>query len=268
MPLGRTLIYCVATVFILSSALAGCSNSAADSTRDKATETTAAEVVEEQPSTPEPVENPTTSDTAIDPIVSESDINSLEDTEDAVAEPEYDLVIEPSGEGSAQLLIVNALGLDITALSVKRTGEKEFGGVVDAAGLSWTDGQTALLKYDIPAAPAGAPEDAPTDAAVAGAQDDLCDIRLNLSDDSTITLHDTDLSPGTITVKRSDGVFFITYAGADGVEISSYEAEKALQDEEAAAKEKAEKEKKQTYKPKKKAKKKADDVCVDDIILG
>jgi hypothetical protein len=131
---------------------------------------------------------------------------------------------------------------------------------------------------------ATAPSDdsAATGAAVAGGQDDLYDIRLKLSDGSKLILHAVDFDASKeITVKRTDDVAFIIFAGADGKEISTYEAEKAVQTAEAEAKAKkaeakeaeakakaeAEKKKAESYKPPSKEKKHAGDECVDDIVL-
>jgi hypothetical protein len=268
---GRRLVaYIVAAALALSVTLiyAGCSNSSADSEPDR----TAADVAETEPS-----DEPTgaAAGLATGPAVSAAAVEA------PATEPAYDIIIGDAG-GAGQVAVTNGLGLDITSLSVRRTGGKKFGGVADAPEISWPAGGTALLHYVLPPAEAspsstgGAVSPAATGGAVAG-QEYLCDIRIGLSDGSKVVLHAADLGHDEIMVKSADGVSFITFDGADGAEVSTYEAEKALKEDKAAkkaeakaeekAKAEAAKEKKKVYKPTKSKKKKADDACVDDIVL-
>jgi hypothetical protein len=314
MPIGRIFSCCIMATFVLSLMLysSGCGASTADSA-DKDVSGASAAAISEAPAE--------SSASAIDTSAEATSPSVL-----WVCPPDTESYkVFKSGSGSKQLFVTNELGTLITALSVRHTDVKKFGGGIEATDMAWYSGDGVVLQYDIPA-PSGdataatdsavattdaataatgsavATTDAATaatDSAVAttgtattatdsaltatgGGQKDLYDIRLTLSDESKITLHAVDFDASEkITVKSTDGVAFISFVGADGKEISTYEAEKAVQqaaaeakakkaeakEAEAKAKAEAEKEKAASYKPPAQKKKKADDECVDDIIL-
>jgi len=296
MPIGRILSCCVVAAFVLSLMLysSGCSASTADSADKDASGANAAAVSEASAESTAPA------------------IDASAETASQSALPGYlteSYKVFKSGSGSKQLFVINELGTTITALSVRHTDVKKFGGGIEATDMAWYSGDGVALQYDIPA-PSGdataatssavATTDAATaetgsavaatggaTAATGSGQKDLYDIRLKLSDGSKIILHAVDFdASGKITIKRTEGVAFISFVGADGKEISTYEEEKAVQQaaaeakakkaeaKEAEAKAKAEAEKAaaeeakaKSYKPPSTEKKHADDECVDDIVL-
>jgi hypothetical protein len=254
-PARRALANCLVAVCAccLTLFFSGCDGSSPDSAAGKTPEKDVVKAVEE-PSVP----------SASGPALDETPTGPAADQTGATeTPPEHDLVIGDSG--GSQMYVTNALGTEIVSLSARRVGEKKFGGVMKAADLSWPDEKTALLQYDTTS-----PSATGSGAAVSAPDDGggyPCDIRLKMSDGSRLTLHAVDLNgPAEITVRIEDGVAFVAYLDADGKEVSTYEAEKALK--EAKEKAAAEKEAKETYKPPTEKKKKtADDECVDDIIL-
>ncbi|MDR2163998.1 MAG: hypothetical protein LBO70_08745 [Clostridiales Family XIII bacterium] len=181
--------------------------------------------------------------------------------------PPHDLIFAAPEGGTTHMYVTNMLGQEIVSISARHVGEKKFGSVLKVSGISWGDTKTALVEYGSSQPAEGTASAVSTDAG----QGYLCDIQMKLSDGAKATIHSVDLGViNEITLRSMDGVAFITYAGTDGKEVSTYELEKALAvkaEEKAEEKAKAEKEEKKTYKPPSKKKKKADDECVDDIVL-
>ena len=149
-----------------------------------------------------------------------------EDTSSAVSElsqPQTDLTIGREQEDAYQVAMDNQIGQDITAVAVKLTSEESYPAGLMEDGLTWSDGETALVCY------------LPDEAAAAQDEEDgiavkdTYEMQLTLEDGSTIQLTTVPFEDmDACTLYLEDDVPYLEYTSLSSQEeVSTKETESA-----------------------------------------